>query len=121
MNEPDCEPADFPCWQHYNEQYACQPPTRWVIDLATDLVSFRLRAFKLVPNDNNSYHLLTASRLHQGLHSQRWRNIVREPFEFAPNESKADTYIEEALPSVGQGLLVALGLAKPPSTITRRI
>lgn len=113
MLDVDCQPYDYPCWQHYGEHYASQPPTRWVIDLALAVVRFRAATAK---TDDDFFLLYMAShRLHE-LISQRWRNCVFEPFEF-PVGSSQDTFVPVDDKIKTHELLEQLGFnLKPPTT-----
>ncbi len=81
--------AQYPCWQHYGEHQKSQPPVAWVITLAASALHFRVAQMHEVPTDEQAEKVLTAAQRLQSLLNTRWRNCVREPFQFAPYAAKA--------------------------------
>jgi|SRR5262245_9333788 len=72
--------ADMPCWEHH------QPWSRRVMQ--ADLDAARALVCALVGCDDGSkksaLNIKWAAALYADLHGQRWREMVREPFNFPP-------------------------------------
>lgn len=120
MPDLDCQPWDYPCWQHYGIHHASQPPTQWVLDLALALVRFRIATAKTSEDFTKVYD---AARYLHNLSNDRWRNCVREPFEFPVGKTK-DTFVPEDDKIKAHQLLEQLGfnlpIPNPPPPIVRR-
>jgi|SRR5882724_1038731 len=121
---PDCQPEKFPCWQHYAEHHNCQPPTKWVLDLAAALVDFRLRELRLHPKGDTAFNVYIAAHMLHDLYNARWRFIHFEPFLWPVGKSK-DTFIPETASEkvAARSFLEQLGftLPPPPAPFPRRI
>lgn len=119
MTDPDCQPFDFPCWQHYADHERSQPPTKWVINLAHAVVRFRAATAR---TDEDYWKLYQSAHSLHELINQRWRNCVRAPYEFAVGSLKEDTYMPEDDKIKASNFLEQLGfkLQLPRPSIKRR-
>jgi hypothetical protein len=116
----DCIPEKYPCDQNYGDHWASQPPTRWVLDLATALVSFRLRALQLNATDEAYYKVYEAGHMMHNLVNQRWCNIVRDKSCFMPYEPKGRRSSAFAFSEGMEDLLAAVQPKRSFGTIRRR-
>lgn len=116
--DPDCIPESYPCWQHYGDFRNTQPVTKWVLDLATSLVSFRIRALVFDQSDESYRKINDATWILRDLINNRWGSCVQQPFDFAPGEGTYQEAPEEAV--AGRSLLAQLGLLKKEQPLVRR-
>lgn len=115
-----CHPDDFPCWQHYGAHNASCSVTQWVLDLSRAYLNLRVRALNLNPSDDNVNKVMSASHKLQSLYNQRWRDVNREPFDFAPFTGKESSDEMPAMTERVYGLLDALGIKPAQAPLPRR-
>lgn len=118
--DPDCIPETYPCWQHYGDFRNAQPVTKWVLDLATSLVSFRIRALVIDQSDEAYEKINDATWMLRSLINTRWCACVQQPFNFAPGEGTYQEVPEREI-AAGRSLLAQLGLLKPEEPFERRV
>lgn len=121
MSDDDCQPSEYPCWQHYGEHNAGQPVTQWVLDLAESYMRFRMRSMPSTPTFDEAWKVREAIDLYNNLQGKRWRDMNREPFSFNVGEGTDSFVTEPEVKERAVSLLETLGLIKPKVPMRRRV